>query len=113
MSAVGILHYKVGGTDGVSLEIDKWGRVLEEMGHRVHLCAGDLGGIEGTRIEELYHHRPDVERLNYNTFHTLSDFAGEAEYRAEVECLARAIERRVRDFVERKGVDFLIPQNIW
>ncbi len=113
MSTIGIFHYKVGGTDGVSLEIDKWKQVLEGMGHTVHLCAGDLGTVEGTLIEELYHHRPDVERLNHNTFRELSDFDNEAAYRAEVERLAAAIERQVRDFVERKGVDFLIPQNVW
>jgi len=113
MSAIGIFHYEVGGTDGVSLEIDKWKRVLEGMGHDVHLCAGDLGAVEGTLIEELYRHRPDAECLNRNTFLSLSDFAGEADYRAEMERLAGAIERRVRDFVEQKGVDFLIPQNIW
>jgi len=113
MSTIGIFHYKVGGTDGVSLEIDKWKRVLEGMGHTVHLCAGDLGTVEGTLIEELYHHRPDVERLNRNTFCELSDFDNEAAYQAEVERLAAAIERQVRDFVERKGIDFLIPQNVW
>ncbi len=113
MSTIGILHYKVGGTDGVSLEIDKWKRVLEEMGHRVHLCGGDLGQVEGTLIEELYHHRPDVERINRNTFVELSDFDGVAEYRAEVERLAGALERRLRDFVEQRAVDYLIPQNVW
>jgi len=113
MSTIGFFHYKVGGTDGVSLEIDKWKRVIEEMGHTVHLCAGDLGTVEGTLIEELYHHRPDVERLDRNTFCQLSDFASEAEYRAEVERLTDIIERKVRDFVERKGIDFLIPQNVW
>jgi glycosyltransferase involved in cell wall biosynthesis len=110
---IGIFHYKVGGTDGVSLEIDKWKQVLEEMGHVVHLCAGDLGMIEGTLIEELYHHRADVKRLDHNTFYELSDFANDAEYRAEVYGLADAIERQVRDFVEEKGIDFLIPQNVW
>ena len=113
MSTIGIFHYKVGGTDGVSLEIDKWKRVLEEMGHTVHLCAGDLGTVEGTLIEELYHHRPDAERLDRNTFYQLSDFAGETEYRAEVERLTGIIERKVRDFVTDKGIDFLIPQNVW
>jgi len=113
MSTIGIFHYKVGGTDGVSLEINKWKRVLEELGHTVHLCAGDLGTVEGTLIEELYHPRPDVERLNRNTFYQLSDFAGETEYRAEVERLTGIIERKVRDFVADKGIDLLIPQNIW
>ena len=110
---IGIFHYKVGGTDGVSLEIDKWKRVLEEMGHTVHLCAGDLGALEGTLIEELYHHRPDVERINCNTFSTLHDFADDAEYKATVEHLTHPIERQMRDFVERMDIDLLIPQNIW
>ena len=113
MSTIGIFHYKVGGTDGVSLEINKWKRVLEEMGHTVHLCAGDLGTVEGTLIEELYHHRPDVEQLNHNTFWQLSDFAGETEYREEVERLTGIIEHKVRDFVAEKGIDLLIPQNVW
>ena len=42
MKRIGILHYQVGRTDGVSLEIDKWQQVLENRGHEVFLCAGDL-----------------------------------------------------------------------
>ncbi|OQY22928.1 MAG: hypothetical protein B6I34_05180 [Anaerolineaceae bacterium 4572_32.1] len=113
MSTIGIFHYKVGGTDGVSLELDKWKRVLEEMGHTVHLCAGDLGAAEGTLIEEMYHHRADARRLNFNTFRQLRDYAGDAAYRAELYGLAEAIETKVRRFVDEKGIDFLIPQNVW
>lgn len=113
MKTIGILHYQVGRTDGVSLELEKWKRVLEEIGHTVHLCAGDLGAAEGTLIEELYHHRPDAKRLNYNTFYELRDYPDEAAYRAELFRLADVIERKIRDFVEEKGIDFLIPQNVW
>jgi glycosyltransferase involved in cell wall biosynthesis len=113
MKTFGMFHYKVGGTDGVSLELDKWKQVLEAMGHRVHLCGGDLGTTEGTLIEEMYHHRPDAERLNQNTFHALQDYADEAAYRAELFGLADIIERQVLQFVEREKIDFLIPQNVW
>jgi glycosyltransferase involved in cell wall biosynthesis len=113
MKTIGIIHYQVGRTDGVSLEIDKWKQVLEEMGHTVHLCAGDLGAVEGTLIEELYHHRPDVERLNHNTFVKLRDYADEAAYKAEMERIAEALEHKLRDFVAEKGIDFLITQNAW
>jgi glycosyltransferase involved in cell wall biosynthesis len=113
MKTIGIFHYQVGRPDGVSLEINKWKRVLEEIGHTVHLCAGDLGTVEGTLIEELYHHRPDAERINYNTFRQLRDYPDDAAYRAELLSLADTIERKVRDFVEEKGINFLIPQNIW
>jgi hypothetical protein len=110
---IGVLHYQVGGTDGVSLEVDKWKRVLEELGHTVHLCAGDLGASEGTPIEEMYHHRADAERLNYNTFYELRDYADDAAYRTELFRLADVIERKVHAFVEEKGIGFIIPQNVW
>jgi len=113
MKTIGIFHYQVGRTDGVSLEIDKWKRVLEEIGHTVHLCAGDLGTVEGALIEEMYHHRPDAKRLNYNTFGELRDYPDDAAYRAELLGLADVIEGKMRDFVAEKGIDFLIPQNVW
>jgi glycosyltransferase involved in cell wall biosynthesis len=113
MKTIGIFHYQVGRTDGVSLEIEKWKRVLEEMGHTVHLCAGDPGTTECTLIEEMYHHRPDAKRLTYNTFCELRDYADDAAYRAELFSLADVIERKMRDFVAKKGIDFLIPQNVW
>ena len=110
---IGMFHYQVGRTDGVSLELDKWKRALEEQGHTVHLCAGELGIAQGTLIEEMYHHRADAKRLYYNTFCELRDYPGEAEYRAELLGLASAIETRFRKFVEEESVDFLIPQNVW
>ena len=113
VKTIGIVHYKVGGTDGVSLEIDKWKTVLEDMGHKVHLCAGDLGQLEGTLIEELYHHLPDVERLNTNTYIKFGDYKDEVEYRAELEDLAEKIEEGLLNFVRQKGIDYLIIENLW
>ncbi|MEA3309323.1 MAG: glycosyl transferase family 1, partial [Chloroflexota bacterium] len=110
---IGVIHYKVGGTDGVSLEIEKWKQVLEELGHTVHLCGGDLGKAEGTLIEELYHHREDAQRLNYNTFKELRDYPTEAAYREELYTLADAIEEQLRAFIAEKEIDFLIPENVW
>lgn len=113
MKTIAIFHFQVGRTDGVSLEIDKWKRALEAMGHRVFLCAGDLGAAEGTLIEEMYHHRPDAERLNHNTFHGLRDYRDEAAYREALYGLADVIEHKLRAFVADKGIDFLIAQNVW
>ncbi|MEA3310150.1 MAG: glycosyltransferase [Chloroflexota bacterium] len=110
---IGVIHYKVGGTDGVSLEIEKWKQVLEELGHTVHLCGGDLGKAEGTLIEELYHHREDAQRLNYNTFKELRDYPTEAAYREELYSLADAIEEQLRAFIAEKEIGFLIPENVW
>jgi glycosyltransferase involved in cell wall biosynthesis len=113
MKTIGILHYQVGRTDGVSLEIEKWKHVLEQMGHTVHLCAGDLGTAEGTLIEEMYHHRPDARRLYYNTFCQLRDYADESAYHSELYRTTDGIAESIHAFVEEKGIDLLIPQNLW
>ena len=113
MKTIGMVHYKVGGTDGVSLEMDKWRRVLEGMGHRVHYCAGDLGTVEGTLIEAMFHHREDAHRLYHNTFVSLDDYPDEAAYRKELYEKARVIEESLRKFVVDEQIDFLIPENVW
>jgi len=109
---IGIFHYQVGHTDGVSLELEKWQRVFEEMGHTVHLCAGDLGSADGTLVEEMYHHIPAIEILNYNTFKELRDFDAEG-YRAELGRWISILERRFREFISEKKIDLIVPQNVW
>ncbi len=113
MTTVGLCHYKVGGTDGVSLEMDKWKLALERMGHKVYLCGGDLGTSEGYLIEELYHHREDAERMAKNTFYKLSDYPGGAALEREIFDLSRVIEEKLIAFIEDKQIDLLIPNNIW
>jgi len=109
---IGIFHYQVGRTDGVSLELAKWQSVFEEMGHTTHLCAGDLGSAEGTLIEEMYHHIPEIELLTYNTFTDLRDFDAES-YRTELNRWVQVLEKKFRQFIQEKKIDFLVPQNIW
>jgi glycosyltransferase involved in cell wall biosynthesis len=110
---IGIFHYIANFTDGVSLEMNKWRRVFEEMGHTVHLCAGKYGSAPETVIEEMYHHRPDARLLNLNTFKALRDYRSESIYRAELYQLAAVIEKKIGAFVKEKQIDFLVPQNVW
>ncbi|NOX61515.1 MAG: glycosyltransferase family 4 protein [Chloroflexi bacterium] len=112
MANIGIFHYKVGGTDGVSLEIDKWKLALEEMGHTVHLCAGDLGELDGALIPEMHHHRPESKRLYRNTFIALEDFDATG-YQKALETQTEALVQRLDDFVKKREIGLIIAQNVW
>jgi glycosyltransferase involved in cell wall biosynthesis len=111
MKRIAILHYKVGDTDGVSLEIDKWRIVLENLGHEVYLCAGSLGSTRGTLIKQMFHQTPEAKRLYANTFIALQ--GSEEAYKAELKKVARKIEKKLSSFIEEKRIDILIPHNIW
>jgi glycosyltransferase involved in cell wall biosynthesis len=110
---IGIFHYIANFTDGVSLEMNKWKRIFEEMGHTVHLCAGKYGSADETVIEEMYHHLPESRLLNANTFKALRDYPSEAVYRAELYRLANIIEDKIRSFIREKRINFLVPENVW
>jgi len=61
---IGFISTRLNGTDGVSLEVEKWSRVLQRMGHQVFFCAGELGGYAaaGTLIPELHFRHPVISQ---------------------------------------------------
>ena len=109
---IGILHYQVGYTDGVSLEIEKWGQVLERMGYRVFLCAGDLGGCAGVEIPELYHHHPEIIKIGRNAFSALGEYKPDSLIN-EIETYSCLIEDGLERFIQSKQIDLLIVNNVW
>ncbi|MCK4356242.1 glycosyltransferase family 4 protein [Candidatus Bipolaricaulota bacterium] len=113
MTTIGICHYKIGDTDGVSLEMEKWKVALERSGHTVHLCGGDLGKDEGFLIEELYHHRENIERIHRNAFDRLTDYESEATLEREIFEVADRIEQGLCSFIDEFSLGLLIPNNIW
>jgi glycosyltransferase involved in cell wall biosynthesis len=109
---IGIFHYQLGLTDGVSLEVDKWKSVLERMGHRVLLCAGRLGNQEGILLPELYHHRPEIEAINQNILGLRDDLSPpdlENLLNDKIDFLEKAFNKII---LENK-IDVLLVNNIW
>ncbi len=109
---IGFFHYIANFTDGVSLEMNKWRQVLEEMGHTVHYCAGKYGAAPETIVEEMYHHIPEIERLNRNTFVALQDFDAQG-YKAELDHWVVILEEEFRRFIQQKGITLIVAQNVW
>ena len=109
---IGIFHFQVGGTDGVSLEIEKWKFILEELGHTVHLIGGDLGTADGILVREMYHHLPESKRLNRNTFTGLSDFDSEG-YREELERMTTALVDKFRTVIQDNEINLILAENVW
>ena len=109
---IGIFHYIANFTDGVSLEMNKWRSIFEDMGHSVHYCAGRYGAAPETIIEEMYHHIPEIEILNHNTFKELRDYDSDG-YKVELDKWVGILEKKFRKFILDKEINLIIPQNVW
>lgn len=113
MHRIGICHFRVGLMDGVSLEIDKWKKVLEEMGHKVYFLAGETSSLDATIIPELHLDHPEIRKICHNAFHSLKDFPSEEEFSKKIFKIAEFIERKIYFFIKKYSIDMLDIENIW
>jgi glycosyltransferase involved in cell wall biosynthesis len=109
---IGIFHYIANFTDGVSLEMNKWRLIFEDMGHSVHYCAGRYGAAPETIVNEMYHHIPEIELLNHNTFKELSNYDSDS-YKAELDKWVEILIEKFRKFILEKEINLIVPQNVW
>ena len=113
MSKIALCHFRVGETDGVSLEMAKWRRVLEGMGHEVVYIAGNAGVADTIVIPELHYADEFNIKLTANAFDRISDYADEIELREAIDVASGSIGRQVRRAIERHDIDVLVPNNLW
>ena len=110
---IALCHYRVGETDGVSLEMDKWKRELEEMGHNVYFAAGSTGFSEGYIIPELHYKSETNEKILKNAYEKLEDYKDEDELRDAIIEYAVKIDTKLEKFIKEHKIDILVPNNIW
>ena len=113
MPRIGICHFRVGLTDGVSLEIEKWKNVLEKIGHTVYLLAGEAPNLDATIIPKLRFDHPEINKIYNNSFHFLSDFSSEGALCQEINKIAVQIEEKIYSFIRKFSIDLLDVENVW
>jgi len=109
---IGFISTRLNGTDGVSLEVEKWARVLRRMGHDLFYCAGELGGYAsgGTLIPQLHFDHQSVVRLSRRAFGESAEPDGE-KLCDEIYASADEIRAPLRHFIRSNRLDLIIVQN--
>ena len=110
---IGIVHYRIGRTDGVSLEIEKRKQILQRLGHTVKLISGPIQCGADFVIDELEFDSDEVKTIKENSFKyfgksTLSS----AELMARIEDLAKRIEHAFLSYHEDQQFDALAATEV-
>lgn len=111
---IALLHFRVGETDGVSLEMDKWKIAFEKMGHEVVYIAGSKGTTTTKTfiVEEIHYKNYRNDKIVENAYGKLIDFT-EEELKKEIFDYAISIEEKLLKIIDDENIDILIPNNIW
>ena len=109
---IALSHYRIGETDGVSLEMDKWALILERLGHEVVYIAGSKGTCprETYLIDEIAILHPEDEALRMEIF--LHQNRPEAELKQRTQALSEVVAQKLEKILIEEKIDILVPNNI-
>ncbi len=109
---IGFISTRLNGTDGVSLEVEKWAVVLRRMGHDVFYCAGELGGYAagGTLVPQLHFDHQSIVLLSQRAFGESAEPDGD-KVRDAIYEQADEIRAPLRGFIRSNRLDLIIVQN--
>ncbi|KXK15092.1 MAG: putative glycosyltransferase [Chloroflexi bacterium OLB14] len=67
---IGFISTRFSGTDGVSLETEKWATVLQRMGHNCFYFAGECDRDPNIShvVEEAFYRHPEIDKLNQQAY---------------------------------------------
>lgn len=107
---IGFVSTRFKGTDGVSLETEKWRTVLERMGFECFFFSGlsDWDPLRSMVVEEAFFGHPRVEEIQRQCFgvNVRSD-----ALTGEIHDLRSSLKRSLYDFVSNFSIDLLIVEN--
>ncbi|MFA5692317.1 MAG: glycosyltransferase family 4 protein [Acholeplasmataceae bacterium] len=109
---IGLLHFRVGFTDGVSLEMNKWKKVLEELEHEVFFVAGESSYKDTYIIEEMSISSSKHKMYFNNCYNEIKDFKTPNDLEKEIVKDALVIEKKLKQFIDKYKIDLLIPNNV-
>ncbi len=110
---IGFISTRLKGTDGVSLEVEKWVQVLRRMGHELFYCAGELGGYaaNGVLIPELHFEHQSTVALTQRAFGEGAHGRDVEKLIDEIYAMADAIRAPLRKFIRSNHLDLLVVEN--
>ena len=107
---IGFISTRIAGTDGVSLEIEKWRQVLERSGRHCYYFAGELDRDAGSsyRVVEAHFEHPEIRDINKKLF-------GRRQRNRKISEKVAAMKDHLKDklyrFQKKYDIDLIIPEN--
>jgi glycosyltransferase involved in cell wall biosynthesis len=110
MANIGFVSTRFAGSDGVSLESEKWARMFALDGHRIFWFAGELDRPKaaGMLVPEAHFSHPDSVRIGEAVWGRLTR---PREINDLIKSMAELLLRRLYEFAESFGIEIVVVEN--
>lgn len=111
---IGIIIGRIGGTDGVALETEKWIEVLNRMGHQTYVISGQfedrsISPEYETVVPEMSFFSPENYWIRKKAFYYPD--SNEDELIDHIDLYSEAMCKKITDWVHEKKIDLLVSEN--
>jgi mannosylglucosylglycerate synthase len=107
---IGFISTRLAGTDGVSLETEKWADVFESQNLNCFYFAGELDRPEERSylLEEAHFKHPEIRDIYHSTF---SVHLRSRHITQKIHTLKEKIKDHIYAFIKKFNIGLLVPQN--
>lgn len=107
---IGFVATRLQGTDGVSLETEKWNAVLERLGYTCYYFAGlsDWNPAKTMVVPEAYFDHPKIKKIQSECF---GKFTRTSALTGEIHHLRHFLKQKLYQFIKRYQIELIIPEN--
>ena len=107
---IGFVSTRFSGTDGVSLESQKWADALERLGHKCFWFSGLSDRLPKCSmvVPEAFFEHPTIRMINNAVWNVDAIPTSIVE---SIEEISKYLEANINDFCRRFEIDLLISQN--
>lgn len=110
---IGFISTRLNGTDGVSLEVEKWATVFHRLKHELFYCAGELGGYAagGCLIPQLHFDHQSIVSFSQRAFGNGTLKEDPEKLVDEIYAKADELRAPLRDFIRSNRLDLIVVEN--
>ncbi|MFC2140107.1 glycosyltransferase [Candidatus Auribacterota bacterium] len=107
---IGFISTRFQGTDGVSLETEKWHYVLKKLGYDCYFFAGlsDWNPKKTMIMEEAFFDHPEIEKISHKCFGT---FTRDSKITEKIHDFRHKLKKGVYRFIKKFNLDLIIIEN--
>ncbi len=107
---VGFVSTRLAGTDGVSLETEKWAKVFQKEGFECFFCAGELDWPRDRsfKIEKANFRHPAIREIHVECFGKVKRDQAVTQ---KIHVLTRFLKERIYRFIQKFDIRLLVIEN--
>lgn len=108
---IGFISTRFAGTDGVSLETEKWAHVFESLGHRCYYFAGECDRPSDVSmvVPEAFFKHPQIDAINQIAF---SERKRPPELTRRIHKLREYFKEQLYAFIHKFDLTLLVAENV-